>query len=156
MRLLNKDLENPYLETTPFFEPFENLLSKARQLPESIIDKKLQELELVINAEESDGLAIYEAEELSYALIMVKVERNPSLKEILIKEDEEYFPTIEEGNPYQKGGDFYNFFERKVSDLTMLETNDLIEMLKKYKEKNIDIEAEQEIKAIKTALKIIG
>lgn len=170
MRLLNPDLINPYLETTPFYETFEKLLAKHRKMSDKLLDTRYQKQKDIFNDPLSDGLAMYDAEENAYAIAMIKVERNPDLIDLLIPKEEENIldiiaPDISAGNDYPKDSDMYRIFDREVSKLTEEDTNVLTTKLKKLnieytngKEKK---PAEQmnliwDIKSIKTALHMIG
>lgn len=116
--ILFKELKNPYRKDCPFFEDFERIISKCRHLTDNLLQSKLQEQHHLYNDEESDGLTIYNAEELALAIRIVQFERNPTLftqkKEELIVDRAADIPDV---NTHPKGSPMFNLFEKEVAEL---------------------------------------
>lgn len=138
VRLLNPQLLNPYIEESPFFEVFEKLLSKKRKMHNNDLEQEYQKQVKIFNNDESDGLDLHNAEEITFAITIVKSERDPKYKDFITKEFEvesEIKCDIEGKNPYEKGTNLYNVFEKEVSLLTMSDMESLKTQLDKDIEK---------------------
>lgn len=147
MRLLNKELKNPYLSETPFFEPFEKMLSHFREQPDSVLFRQIDKQTAIFNNPSSDGLMMYEAEEKAYAANVVLAERDERHKASLLSVSPIVSLMLQTPkdwteNPYKAGSTFFSDFEKQVTEKSKLTMEELTLTLKEMTEKYLSLEAD--------------
>lgn len=163
--ILFKELENPYIKECPFYDAFEDLLSKYRHFTKEMLINKLAEQESIYKSEESDGMDLYFSEENALAVKIIIDEIDPSF---FIVEDKPIVETdraidIPDFNDAPLNSPLYRIFEKDVSDLvkecSLSELNsDLLNDIKRYnKNDNISLTDESDlyysIQTLKAAIK---
>lgn len=170
MRLLNPDFCNPYTEESPFHETFERLLQKVRKIPDSLLDNQMKKQQSIFDDPKSDGLAQYNAEEITYAIIIVKGERNPEYLEQYRPELDigeildSILPEIPSHNTYDKNSEMGKLFDKDVSNLTLEDSDDLklslAKLVEEYEGNELSPTEQMQliwkIQTTKVAIKTIG
>lgn len=118
--ILFKTLENPYIKECPFYDDFERIIAKCRNLTDNLLKTKLEDQHSLYNDEESDGLTMYESEELALAIRIVQFERNP---DAFKKENTENITVLDltadipDTNTHPENSPMHSLFEKEVHSL---------------------------------------
>lgn len=136
MILLNNEFSNPYIEESPFYEQFENIVKKMEEQPNNVLFKKIDKQMDIFNDEESDGLTQYAAEEMVFAIKIVLVKRDPEMRNtfLVVKKNDELIPEISTSGAPDKDDFMYERFRRTIRQKALTERTELIQELKELAE----------------------